>query len=225
MPRSHRLVSAVAWRATGRKSAGVQISSSAFFKNGDKMIISVSGTVGSGKTTVSKEIAKRLHYDYYSMGDLRRKMALERGMDIHDLNKLGEKEAFTDREVDDYQSELGKKKDNFVIDARLAYHFIPHSEKVFLMADIRTRAKRIWDEERKVEERAESYSNLDEVVQKIKEREKSDTRRYKKYYGIRWDDKKLFDIIIDTTRLSIEEVVNEVMKELKNRGKGSQNEI
>ena len=67
------------------------------------MIISISGVPGSGKTSVAKIIADKLGMNFYSMGNMRGKMALDRGMTIDELNALGEKEAFTDAEVDEYQ--------------------------------------------------------------------------------------------------------------------------
>ncbi|MBU0540313.1 AAA family ATPase, partial [Patescibacteria group bacterium] len=68
------------------------------------MIITISGVPGSGKTTVAKILAERLGMKFYSMGDLRGKMATERGLTIDELNKLGETEAFTDNDVDTYQT-------------------------------------------------------------------------------------------------------------------------
>ncbi len=96
------------------------------------LIISISGKAGSGKSTVSRLLAKNLGFRHYSMGDLRRKMAAGRGMTLAELNSLGEKEGFTDREVDEYQKKLGIKETNFVIDGRTSFHFIPHSVKYTL---------------------------------------------------------------------------------------------
>ena len=71
------------------------------------MIITISGVPGSGKSTAGKSVARKLGYEYVSMGDFRGKMAMERGLTIDELNKLGEKEDWTDRQADEYQRELG----------------------------------------------------------------------------------------------------------------------
>jgi cytidylate kinase len=42
------------------------------------MIITIAGTVGSGKSTVGRIIAKRLGLKHYSIGDLMREMAEQR---------------------------------------------------------------------------------------------------------------------------------------------------
>ncbi len=114
------------------------------------MIITISGQAGSGKSTVARMLAKKLGFKHYSMGDLRRKMALKKGITLAELNKLGEKEDFTDKDVDEHQKRLGEKEDNFVIDGRTSFHFIPHSVKVYLKAGIKERAKRVFQDERKV---------------------------------------------------------------------------
>ena len=89
------------------------------------MIITISGAPGSGKTTVARLLAKKLGYRHYSIGDLRGEIALRKGITIDELNKLGEKDPSSDREVDEYLESLGKKEDNLVIDCRMGFHFIP----------------------------------------------------------------------------------------------------
>ena len=44
------------------------------------MKITLSGMVGSGKSTNAKLFAKELGYKHYSVGDLMREMAKERGI-------------------------------------------------------------------------------------------------------------------------------------------------
>jgi CMP/dCMP kinase len=177
------------------------------------LIISICGMPGSGKSTVAKLLCKKLKYKHYSAGDFRRMMAEKRGISIADLNKLGENESFTDNEVDDFQKELGKKQDNFVIDGRLSWHFIPHSLKVFLCGDLEIRAKRIMHEKRE----KESFKSIEEAKNKISEREKSDEKRYEKYYGVDYTDKKNYDLVIDTTKIPAEEVVFKILEFAKKK--------
>lgn len=170
------------------------------------MIITLSGEPGSGKSTVARMIAEKLNYKHYSMGDMRRKMALSKGMSLADLNKLGEQEFFTDKEVDEYQATLAKEEDNFVIDGRLSYHFIPNSFKVFLAGDLDVRAERVLNSIRK----DERFANLEEAKQSMEERMQSDIKRYKQYYDLDPFNQKNFDFILDTTTLSKEEMVDKV---------------
>lgn len=177
------------------------------------MIVTISGKAGSGKSTVAKLLAKRLGYRHYSMGDLRRKMAREKGLSIGELNRLGEKEPFTDREVDEYQERLGRREDNFVVDGRTSFHFIPQSKKIFLDARLEVRARRVFRDERSTEK----FKNLEETKKALVERERSDSKRYKKYYGLDCSDLKNYDIIIDTSDIPAEKVVEKILEFLRKK--------
>ncbi len=177
------------------------------------MIITISGSAGSGKSTVGKILAKKLGFRHYSIGDMRRKMASERGISIAELNRLGEKTDSTDREPDEYQRELGRKEDNFVIDSRLGFHFIPNSVKVYLDANPETRARRVFSDERN----EEKLKSIEDAKKCLVEREKSDKKRYKKYYGVDCYDKSHYDLIIDTSNISAEKVADRIIDFLKNK--------
>ncbi len=172
------------------------------------MIITISGDPGSGKSTVRNLLAERLGLKKYSIGDLRGKMALDRGLDIDELNKLGEEEAFTDEDADKYQKKLGKGEDNFIIDGRLSYHFIPNSLKLFLKVNVREGAKRIFGDKREDEGDADS---VEEVEERVKKRIESDKRRYQKYYGLDYEKEDNYDLIIDTTEISAKEAADKIV--------------
>lgn len=184
------------------------------------MIISISGVPGSGKTSAAKILAKRLGMKFYSMGDLRGKMAEERGLTIDELNKLGEQEAFTDKEVDDYQRELGRREDNFVIEGRLSWRFIPSSFKIFLDCEPNEAARRVFEARRskslpdRLDEPA--YANVEETRRELDERTASDVRRYAKYYGVDYRDPSHYDLVLDTTAMPGPEATAEaILKNLK----------
>jgi predicted cytidylate kinase len=178
------------------------------------MIITISGLPGSGKTTVGKLLAKRLGFKFYSIGDLRGRMAMERGLTIDQLNEIGMKEKWTDKEADEYQKRLGEEEDNFVIESRLGFYFIPKSVKIFLEVEPRKAAERIFRNQRPDEKRK---GTVEEVLGSIRKRMKSDDTRYQKYYKVDFLDKSHYDIIIDTTSLTLEQVVEKIIREL---GKG-----
>lgn len=183
------------------------------------MIITISGMPGSGKSTVAKEIAKRLGCNFYSIGDLRGKMASEKGLTIDELNEIGKTEAWTDKEVDDYQLELGKKEDDFIIDGWLSFHFIPHSIKIFLKVNPEEAAKRVFQNQREDEEHKETVEDVQYMLQRRAEESK---QRYLKYYGMDYQDLSSYDLVIDTTNMAIEEVLKKIFTFLtqNNRTKG-----
>ncbi len=177
------------------------------------MQITVGGVPGAGKTTIGKLLAKELGYDFYSIGSIRRKLASERGLTISEFNNLPEN---TDKQVDNYQKQLGEKEDDFVVEGRLAFYFIPNSVKFFFDCDLEVAAKRILKDQRDSEE---SYEDLQDSYKALKERMANDSKRYEKYYGLDCYDKKNFDHIIDTSSLTIEQVLKRALYFLENLGK------
>lgn len=176
------------------------------------MIITIGGRSGAGKTTVARALAKKLKYKFYSIGDLRGKMAMERGMTIDELNEIGKKEIWTDKEVDEFQRKIGQKENNFVIEGWLSFYFIPHSFKVFLDVDPLVGAQRIFKNQRPDEPKQKTVAG---VLKMIKKRMAESQKRYKKYYGVDCFSKKCYDLVIDTTNLKIFQVVNQILNELK----------
>lgn len=179
------------------------------------MIITLCGIAGSGKTTVGRLLAKRLGYKFYSMGDLRGKMAMERGLTIDQLNEIGKNEAWTDNDVDDYAKELGKKEDKLVVDGWVAWHFIPHSFKVLLTVDPETAAERVFKEQRPDEEKKATIPAMKRMLLK---RLENNRERYHKHYGIvDFMDRKHFDFVVDTTDITAQQVADKIFEALKSK--------
>lgn len=183
------------------------------------MRITISGIPGSGKTTVAKELAKRLNLKHYYMGGIRRKLAKEKGMTLDEFNKLGEKDPYTDKIVDDYLVKLGKTEDNFIAEGRTAAYFIPNSIKIFMDVDLYVGAERILKdihEKGKQEERNEiAAQNIEEEVKRLEDRINSDKLRYKKYYNIDIFDRKMYDIWIDTSYMTSNQVIDKILEEIR----------
>lgn len=181
------------------------------------MIISITGAAGAGKTTIGQMLAKKLNWPHYYIGGLRRQKARERGMTLAEYNKLGEEDESTDREVDEYQTELAKKNDNFIMEGRTSWYFIPQSIKLFFDVEENVGAKRIFDDLKKENNRNEDsdIKNEQDALASIKQRKESDIRRYAKYYNIDVYNKENFDFVIDTTNLTEEEVFEQVYQYLQ----------
>jgi len=130
-------------------------------------IITISGQPGSGKTTLGKMLVKELNYSFFiQWKKIRGKIALERGITIDELNRLGEKESWTDKDVDEYQRELGKKENGMIIEGRLSFYFIPHSTKIYLYSNEEIGARRIFLNQRIDEQKTESVEELMELLKK-----------------------------------------------------------
>ncbi len=186
------------------------------------MIISISGVPGSGKTSAGRILAEKLGYRFYSIGTLRGKMAMEHGMTLDEWNKLGESDPKTDTSVDEYQRELGLKEDNFIIEGRLCWYFIPHSFKVFLSCDPHESARRAYQGQKSdltnTRQDEAPYLSIEDAEKRLEARTASDILRYQRYYAIQdFRDPKYFDLVVDTTAFKgPEKTAQRILQELEN---------
>lgn len=182
------------------------------------MTLSISGMPGSGKTSAGKIVAEKLGMSFHSTGGIFRQMAQDRGITINELMKLGETDGVIHTKVDDYQKQLGLDQDNFVIEGRLSWHFIPHSFKVLLLCDTKEAARRIYDAKQTAEAVRSvdaNYTDLEEAERLLIERNDSDIIAYHKLYGINYADPKHFDLVLDTTTTGgPEETANKILQVL-----------
>ncbi len=139
-----------------------------------------------------------------------RDIAKNRGMTLIELNKLAEGDRRIDDELDDRQIRL-RNEDNFVLNSRLGFHFVPDSVKVYLDVDVEKAAQRILPLQRE----GESAKDLEEMKDEVEKRTKSETRRYKRYYDVDIHDKNHYDLVIDTTKISAEKVADKIVEFIK----------
>ena len=165
------------------------------------MRITISGTPGSGKTTIAKKLASILGYRYYSVGELKRNIARLLGITIDELNK---KENI-DRIVDAFISRL-VSRDNLVIDGRMAPILVKKSIKIWLYTNPDIAEKRIKRVILKIKSR-----------KTVNDRYNEDIERFKQLYGVDLRDVR-YDLSIDTTDLLVEEVLEKILKHLKHYG-------
>lgn len=174
------------------------------------MIISISGMPGSGKSTVARRLSEQLGYKRYYMGAIRRESAKKMGMTLEEFNKKGETDPSTDLFVEEYIQKLARTQDNFIIESRTAWHFIPHSLKIFIYVEEREGARRIFKSlqnprSRRARNEGNALRTHEEVLQSVQDRMASDDRRYKKYYNLDIAAKTNYDLYLDATHLSPQE--------------------
>ena len=187
------------------------------------MIITISGTAGSGKSTVSKQLVEKLNAKRIYVGGIRRELAREKGMTLEELNEYAKTHEETDVGVDRKAAEearkLSRDNDYVIVEGRTQFHFLPESLKIFIKVDFNEAAKRIWKDlqsEKKREQRNEAmYESLEAMKKRIFEREEEDAQRYLKYYDIDHRDESQYDLVIDSTHISAEEVTSKILDFLK----------
>lgn len=171
------------------------------------MIITIGGKIGAGKTTVARVLAEKLGIKHISAGEIFRKLAEERKMSIEEFSKLAERDESIDKMIDEKQKELAKH--GSVVDGRLSGIMLSADLKVFLVAPLEVRARRVAEREDKSYELA---------LNEIKLREESEAKRYKKIYGVDMNEISLYDLVINTAKFdakSIAEIIYAAAKTIE----------
>lgn len=171
--------------------------------------ISVTGDLGSGKSTICDLLVEKSGAGRYSTGTILRDIAAQRGMSVLELNKYMESHPEIDLEIDNGLKKLSSSEENLIIDSRMAWHFTENTFKVYLAVDIEEAARRILSAERG---RTETYSDLSDAVRQLKERRASEYARYLSMYRADCKNYRNFDLVIDTTYASPEEVADTVLE-------------
>ncbi len=177
------------------------------------MLITMWWKAWSGKGTVSKLLAKELGYGIVSIGDMKRKLAAEMWINIIEFNKMWddpEKSAEFDLKYEEYQKNL-KLTDNIILDSRLGFYAQPRAFKILLDVDEEVAGERIFKAERDTDKHATKKHAVDEV----KERNSSDETRYMKLYNVDLWNPNNYNLVIDTSERTPEEVLQIILDEFK----------
>src|SRR3989338_5484428 len=150
-----------------------------------KEIIAITGTLGSGKSSASGLVAKKLGFQRFSAGDFFRKIGLNLGISLNEVSKRAENDPIIDRMTDEEVKKVGEIKD-VVIDSRMAFHFIPEAFKVYLDLPPEIAKVRIANnlKENALRKQSEDSSTPEEIYEKIISRRESERKRYKELYGV-----------------------------------------
>ena len=176
-----------------------------------KHIISLTGDLASGKGETSKLLIEKLEYGIYRNGQYFRKLAKEMNMNVTEFNIYVESHPEIDRKIENSAAEYAKVNDNFIIDARLGWYAVPESFKVYLKVDIDVAAKRAFNDADRKD--TENFATLEEQKQDMIKRANLEKERYFNLYGIRQGDISNYDLIVDTTYKTPEEVANTIIEE------------
>ena len=174
--------------------------------------ITLSGELGSGKSTVANYLISKMPFRIVSAGLLFRQLAAKHGMSAKEFNEFIENDPKYDHYVDDTMAELGRTDEKIIFDSRMAWHFVPSSFKIYLYVDVDTATERIFNDVGRV---SESYSDKATARQEIIDRRKSELLRYQNFYHCNLDDYSNYDLIIDTSHATREEVNELVFNSFK----------
>lgn len=171
--------------------------------------ITVSGDIGSGKSTFAKHLAEDLKVTRIYAGALMREEAARLNMTMDQFGQLLTTDDTFDRQVDALQKEKSMSMERGVFEGRTAWYFVENpTVRVFFKVDPRVSAQRLWNSD---DPSRDKYQSIDEIVTANELRKIAEEKRYQTYYGISAYDPKNFDVIVDTSGKSIDEVYQEAI--------------
>lgn len=169
--------------------------------------ISLAGDLGSGKSTVGAILKDRFNAEIISIGKIQRAMASELNMDTCEFNKYQETHPEFDKILDgklaDYEDQAG----NFIFDSRMAWHFVPSAFSIYLACDGKEAAKRVIQANRQ----DETYASVDEAYSRLLLRRQREQKRYHDFYNVDITDMANYQLVVDTTGKTPDEVAEEIV--------------
>jgi CMP/dCMP kinase len=165
------------------------------------MIVTISGEIGAGKSTVARRLAQALGLRYLSAGEIFREEAKRRGLSLAELGRLAEQDQTIDRALDRMQVEAARSGDA-LIDSRLSGWLIDGDLRVWLRAPLLMRAARVA---------ARDGTSPAEALRELQAREECERRRYRDTYQLDLADLSRYHVIMDTGTWSAEEIVDALL--------------
>jgi len=170
--------------------------------------IAISGkNIASGSTTLANKLTKKLGWKFYSAGEMFRQYCNEKGWPIERYKDVPDR---VDIELDEKAKKILETKEKIIYEGWLVGWIsrdMSHVFKILCTAPLKTRIKRFANRER---------VGLKEARKKVIYRDKTTLTKHKRLYNIsNRFDKKYFDLVLNTSKLTPEEEVKEVLKYLK----------
>ena len=178
------------------------------------MHITITGNLGSGKSTISKIIQEKYGFEIYSTGTIQRKLAEELGKSTLEMNRLMCNDKQYDNMIDDATTRTARENihKDIIFDSRLAWNFVEKSFKVFVSVAIDEAAKRVFNDSRGD---VEKYTSLEDTKNQLKARAQTENIRFKDMYDLEYFNFSNYNLIVDSSYNSSEEIAKIVMDEAK----------
>ncbi|MCK4614837.1 MAG: AAA family ATPase [Thermoplasmata archaeon] len=177
-----------------------------------RTVVAIGGLPGSGTTTAAVLLSKKINLPWINGGKLFRELARKKGMTLGEFGRHAEDDPEVDRELDRRLIEI-MKNGGIIVEGRLAganarNHRIP-ALRVWLHAPFDTRVERI---------RKRDGGGLDELRAEIRERERSEKKRYMAYYNIDPENLDHYTLVLNSGELRPAQIVHIIIEALRSTG-------
>jgi cytidylate kinase len=168
--------------------------------------ITISGEVGSGKSTISACLLNSLpNWKYINTGQRFRDFCAAKGMSIQQVSHIPDD---IHREFDQAQTKMLEEESNIIVEGRLAGWLafkIDDVFKVYCDAPLKVRA------ERYMQRHATSY---EQALADIDYRDSKDRQKFEKVYGVEdYREHHFYDLILDTSASTPPELAEAILAE------------
>lgn len=177
------------------------------------MHITLTGNLGSGKSTICRILTEKYGFELYSTGKVIREIADEMGISVLEMNELMSKDHKYDHMIDDKTAQISRENPdkNILFDSRLAWNFVEKSFKVFLSVDLAEAARRVYADASRGD--VESYKNEEDAAEQLAARAANEDARYEELYGIHYFDFNNYNLILDSSYATPDVIAELLMQE------------
>ena len=169
--------------------------------------ITISGKICTGKTTLLKDLENELNWPIFMTGKLFRDYVAKNNFN---LEKVEEQNESLTKKIDYQVRDMIYADGNLIVDGWMSgimAHDLPNVLKVLLVCKDEVRYQRFANREK---------INIDEAKKKVEERQSNWLNKLEKIYKRNdFIDPKNYDLIIDTSVLSSQDVLKKVLQKIK----------
>lgn len=167
--------------------------------------ITVSGLVATGTTTAAKTLTAKYNLEFHSAGEFFRKYMEEHNIPLYEHSQIPDD---LDRQVDDQLISLAASEKGVLIDGRYIGYFTRNMNHVLRVLFVCEEKERL--------QRALNRGGQKETPEEIIKRDIENDAKFRKLYADEYFlNPKFFNLTVDTTQTTPEDVVTKISKEFE----------
>ena len=174
-------------------------------------IIVISGTAGTGKSYLAKNLAEKFNSSFLSIGKIARENAKKMGLSIYQYQRLCETNPEIDRQLDsDFVHSVLHQDGCVIVDYRLGAYFFPNAFKIYLKTDVDEVVRRLRERDEDLQDKTD-----EQIKELVNFRVNSARNRLRELYDFDFTDERNYDLVIDNTDLTPEQTLEKVLIAIK----------